>query len=340
LLHAFIAQLRGDSEDFIETFEEVIKKVLESGGDVSASQDVISALRREVLACLEHDPIFRARAEDMLQEVRVEAASAIERAQAQMRLRVERWARSMSETGAALITTFDIAHLVQTVAEQFPRLGITGCYLSLYQGDEVPAKQSKLVLAFNTDGLLKPASGRDIFPTRELAPRELLPLEREHAYVVEPLFFKQDQLGFALFELGPGEGRVYEALRNQISAALKGALSVEQVLETKREREQLLKALEQASAPRVVRAEDPDAAPKSQGTEQIVKPLQELSERLVELQDLVTEYRESDAGREAIVATRSEFVAEVQKVINAVRMAAERASGVARSIHKLPPDEN
>jgi hypothetical protein len=218
-------------------------------------------------------------------------------------------------------------------------LGITGCYLSLYQGDSVPAKTSKLVLAFNADGLLKPAAGRDVFPTRELAPRELLPLEREHAYVVEPLFFKQDQLGFALFELGPSEARVYEALRDQISAALKGALSVEQVLETKRERDQLLKALEQASAPRVVRIEDPDAPPKSQGTEQIVKPLQELSERLVELQDLVTEYRESDAGREAIAATRSEFVAEVQKVINAVRLAAERASGVARSIHKLPGDE-
>jgi hypothetical protein len=167
-----------------------------------------------------------------------------------------------------------------------------------------------------------------------------LPLDREHAFVVEPLFFKQDHLGFALFELGPSEGRVYESLRDQVSAALKGALHVENVLETRREREEVLKALEQVSAARPGRtAPEAGAAQESPAAEQIVKPLQDLSERLGELQSLVTEYRESAAGREAIAATRSEFVAEVQKVINAVRLAAERASGVARSIHKLPGDE-
>jgi hypothetical protein len=161
-----------------------------------------------------------------------------------------------------------------------------------------------------------------------------LPLDRDYAFVVEPLFFKQDQLGFALFELGPSEGTVYEALRDQVSAALKGALMVEEALKTKHEPEELLRALEP------VPGDKPSEPPADAGgAEQILKPLQQLRDKLGELQALVTEYRDSGEGREVIRASRAEFVGEVQKVINAVRLAAERASGVARSIHKTPPDQ-
>jgi hypothetical protein len=68
-----------------------------------------------------------------------------------------------------------------------------------------------------------------------------LPAGRRHTFVVEPLFFKTDQLGFALFEMGPSEGVIYEALRDQISGALKGALLVQQVVEKDRERQRLLR---------------------------------------------------------------------------------------------------
>ena len=39
--------------------------------------------------------------------------------------------------------------------------------------------------------------------------------------MVEPLYFRQDQLGFVLFEADPGQEEVYELLRGQISGALK-----------------------------------------------------------------------------------------------------------------------
>ena len=48
--------------------------------------------------------------------------------------------------------------------------------------------------------------------------------ERHYSFVVEPLYFHEHQLGFALFEVGPKEGMVYEALRTQISGALRAAL--------------------------------------------------------------------------------------------------------------------
>ncbi|URN11419.1 HAMP domain-containing histidine kinase [Streptomyces radiopugnans] len=76
-------------------------------------------------------------------------------------------------------------------------------------------------------------------PARLLLPDRLLPQDRRFTLVVEPLHIGEEQLGFALFDGGPGEGpgegpdggagtgaarrgALYRALGDQISAALKG----------------------------------------------------------------------------------------------------------------------
>ena len=46
--------------------------------------------------------------------------------------------------------------------------------------------------------------------------------------MVEPLYFRKNQLGFALFEVGPKKGNIYETLRRQVSSSLNGAFLVEE----------------------------------------------------------------------------------------------------------------
>ena len=70
-------------------------------------------------------------------------------------------------------------------------------------------------------------TGRDLRPS-ELVPAELLPWWRRYSLVFEPLFVGEEQLGFALFEVGPPDGAVYEVLRGQVSSAIKGALLFEE----------------------------------------------------------------------------------------------------------------
>jgi serine phosphatase RsbU (regulator of sigma subunit) len=59
--------------------------------------------------------------------------------------------------------------------------------------------------------------------------------------VVEPLFFENRQLGYAVFELGPKRRVVYELLRELISAALRGAELVRRVAEEAAHREKAQK---------------------------------------------------------------------------------------------------
>lgn len=164
--------------------------------------------------------------------------------QARQRLAARRWARALAETGEALLSTPDVPGLAKTVAEQLPALGIESGYLALYEPGERPSPLSRLILGF--DGVNAVTDGR-VFRSDELIPSDLSSGALPRPYVVEPLFFKDEELGFAVLQLGPTEGVIYEALRDQVSGALKSALLLEQVIETDRERRRLLRYIVSAT---------------------------------------------------------------------------------------------
>jgi signal transduction histidine kinase/AraC-like DNA-binding protein len=150
-----------------------------------------------------------------------------QRAQAYRQLQTERQAETLREIGQALITTFDMDKLSNVLAERLPSLGIASCYLALYENPPSSLGQSRLVLAFTEQGRIALAPGGRRFLSRQLSPEGLLP-ERRHSFVVEPLYFRDEPIGFVLFEIGPRDGAVYKVLGAQISSALKGALLLQQ----------------------------------------------------------------------------------------------------------------
>jgi light-regulated signal transduction histidine kinase (bacteriophytochrome) len=63
--------------------------------------------------------------------------------------------------------------------------------------------------------------------------------------LVEPLYFREDQLGFILFEVGEQTPSICEVIRRQISSALKGALLLQEREQAKQELARSNKELEQ-----------------------------------------------------------------------------------------------
>ena len=165
-------------------------------------------------------------------------------AQARQRLAARRWARALAETGEALLSTPDVPGLAKTVAEQLPALGIESGYIALYENGERPSPESRLILGYDRANAV--FDGRS-FRSEELIPDTLGVGAHPRPYVVEPLFFKDEELGFAVLELGPTEGVIYEALRDQVSGALKSALLLEQVVQSDRERRRLLRYIVSAT---------------------------------------------------------------------------------------------
>jgi DNA-binding LacI/PurR family transcriptional regulator/signal transduction histidine kinase len=353
LLDEFMADLEGRTETgFLSALEDGLRLVTQKGSDGSVWQDVISALRRQILPCVT-DSATRARAEELWQQARLLVASVVERVQAQQRLEAERWVRVLSETNERVITTFDVVSLASAVAEQLPRLGIQSCYLSLYENSEGAEGDARLILAHDNR---RPSSADwigKLFAAPSLVPEGLSLTEHRATRIVEPLFFKEHQLGFVVFEMGPRQGVIYEALRDQLSAALKGALLVQEVVEKDRERGVLMQALER----RAQELEDAYTALKKNqemllSTEKMASigrltasiahemntPVAAIRAALAELDKRVLEYQASVSDSEVTVDDHLEIVTEMRQALRLASSAAVRAADFVSSIKNQTRD--
>jgi diguanylate cyclase (GGDEF)-like protein/PAS domain S-box-containing protein len=127
----------------------------------------------------------------------------------------------------------DLDDLIESLWKELPRMKAPSCYLSLYVDGEHPEQEARLILAYcNYQRIPLDLSGR-IFPSRQWVPPELLPQGRNYTLIVEPLFFRQRQMGFIVFEIGQVSGALFETLQGQICSALE-RLVIEQEI---RERE-------------------------------------------------------------------------------------------------------
>jgi signal transduction histidine kinase/DNA-binding LacI/PurR family transcriptional regulator/AraC-like DNA-binding protein len=221
LVHAFRAEMSAASHgQFRSILDGMLQQGALDGDEAAAWQGAISTLRRELLPAL--DARTQLRAEALFGQARVVIGEAIQRAQIARQLQAERQNQVLRDIGQALITTFDVDKLADVLAERLPDLGIESCYLALYENPADSIEWSRLALAY-TGGIRCPIGSAQRFPSRQLAPPDLLPARR-YSLLVEPLYFQTEPIGFVAFEVGPRDGDIYEVLRGHISSALKGAL--------------------------------------------------------------------------------------------------------------------
>jgi DNA-binding LacI/PurR family transcriptional regulator/anti-anti-sigma regulatory factor len=246
LLDAFSADLAADSPSrFLSTLDEMLRRMVIAGGDVVAWQNVLSALYRQLVPYFDRRELLQTH--DLFHQARVMIGGATQRTYARQIFQAEEKTQTLRDVEAIFDIMFDVGELMDALAKELPRLDIPSCYLSLYE-DPVPYRYpasapgwSRLILAYDESGSIDLISGGRRFPTRQLVPEGMLPQDRQYSLVAEPLYLRENQLGFVLFEVGPREASVYPALRQAVGSALYGALLLH-------ERESARKALEEAYA--------------------------------------------------------------------------------------------
>jgi DNA-binding LacI/PurR family transcriptional regulator/signal transduction histidine kinase len=333
LLDALIAELRGaPANAFAERVNTLLEAVMHSGATADAWQPALAALRRELMPCLASDPIMRSLAEDLLQQAWVLVGEAVEHTQAQHRLMIERRARALSETAEMLSAAFDLESLGKALRECLPRLGVPSAYLVL--DDKISSAGARMAFAHDPGRDPAALEGlRDAAIEGTFVPDGLLPVDRTYAMVVEPLFFKDDPFGYAIFEMGPMEGITYEALREQISGALKVALLIEELQVRAGQLQEAYGAL-QDNQQRLLSAEKMATLGRITANiaHEMNTPLATVRAALVEIDKRAVEYEASVDDEEVTREDHLQIAAEMRTAIKLARSASERAAGFVRGI--------
>jgi DNA-binding LacI/PurR family transcriptional regulator/signal transduction histidine kinase len=231
------------SDSFLVTLDLLSRQV--SAGDVSAVSQVLLKLRHQVKLALAGNPSALSQAEDLWCQSQVFLKEAMLRQQAQQHVQTENRNEVLRQLEAELIITFDLEELMEVLARGLRQLGIPACYLALYEDPGWITKRSRLILAYHEGGRVSVDAEGQYFPTREVVPVDLLLSERRYSLLLKPLYFQKEWLGVVLFEVGPREGSIYEALRGQLSTALKGALVLQEHKQAEEELARSNRELEQ-----------------------------------------------------------------------------------------------
>jgi DNA-binding LacI/PurR family transcriptional regulator len=218
LVKSFTDQVQTQSDRFSKAFRSLLSSLLSAGADVSAVHDVITVLRRQMLGCLDPDPVLRDRAEDMFQEVRLVTSEAMERVQASRRQKAERIACTLAATSSELASV-DSAHaLRKVVSKRFTELGIMSCYVSLFDEGPEPDGASRPLVAHDVETpRAEPPAGT--FPSASLAPEAWLEADRSRSYVVMFVHFDGEPLGLMAVSL-EAPAYLYDALGDMMGMAI------------------------------------------------------------------------------------------------------------------------
>ena len=138
LFDAFVTELDADrSGTFLTVLADLIQRSQQTDDDGSVWHNVLSTLRTQVLPCLGTDS-QRTQAENLWQQARVLIGERARLWQARLHVQTEQRAAILREIGEAMITSFNLADVLDVIAWELPRLGVTACYLSLFENPDRP----------------------------------------------------------------------------------------------------------------------------------------------------------------------------------------------------------
>jgi DNA-binding LacI/PurR family transcriptional regulator/signal transduction histidine kinase len=350
LVRSFVDCVGNDDDAaFLSVIDkELNKAVVEDSFDIEAWQDALSELTKATLPYLSGGTTL-VKAESFWQSARVLIQEAGIHSQSYAIMQNELASETRRRINSELISSFDLAQLVETMSKWLPRLGVNACYMSLFggRGDEAGySEYSTLILGYN-GGVREEIPPQGIrFQTKKLLPEGLTTSDGLRDFIIEALYFQKELFGFMLLRADARILRL-QALRQQISSTLKGALLVREVrdkgekLETllaeQRERakelENAYKVLKENQEKMLIIEKMASLGRMTAGiAHEMNTPLAAVRNVLVELESLAKEYDRSIGDPDVGPNDHREIVSDMSKALSIGKKAAERAASFIQSV--------
>ncbi|MBN2533245.1 MAG: substrate-binding domain-containing protein [Spirochaetales bacterium] len=201
---------------------------LNTENEIVLLNTLLSILRRVILSFIFNDAKLVIKAENLFHRARIMIVECNQRLLKFESLKKEYEHEVLQDIYQKMIVTFKIEEFMNIVARYFPLLGIKSCFIALYENPSESLEKSLLKLAYIGKKRVDVTGKQDLFSSYEIIPDEFLPGNERFIFIVEFLFFEDEQLGYIVFGEDFLLGPVYEVIRTQLGAAIKGALLIQE----------------------------------------------------------------------------------------------------------------
>jgi diguanylate cyclase (GGDEF)-like protein len=226
-----LAIFAGAKSPFLQTLDRQLER-LAHGGDLSIALPLFEA-RRHALRTVAASSVELEQLDDLMSAAMAMAGESAERFQAQRRHDAKESINCLLRLNVTLMQTGGLEELGQVLAEQLPRLGVNGCYLCVWEGREVPARWSRLLVACDSGKARRLPEGGVRFPAEDILPNEIDFNLSSSAWLVSGTVFEC----YVVLRLGRAEAFVFNSLVDQIGSNFKRLDLMKQLKEANRQLE-------------------------------------------------------------------------------------------------------
>lgn len=248
LLDALAEELRSAGQ-FLPAFEHLLIDAHAVGVNLAEFQQVVTELRRSVQRLQNQDE--RGVPEHVWHQARIQCCDRAIQMAGRQRIEEQQTISLLGRSSERLATSLSVPRFRDVLADELPGLGIRAASISLVSDPRRSSDLSPLLLLGDGEPREVPM---DTISETELGPSDVFETSERNPSphrVVLPLTFESDFLGVAVLDTQCIPS-LYDAIRQQMGSALKGALLHRQVIEQiavreRFERERVLEATRLAS---------------------------------------------------------------------------------------------
>lgn len=221
--------LNGDADNFLELLYEALVEETGSFSGLARWRKNLQYIRHYC-----HPTTTSSEVMQIYAEADALVSEAENRLQAARRIEAEERHIMIRELSAELAGAFGMAPMLRHLDEGLSRLGIRNGYLALFEnqtkrdGVSGPSK-ARLILAHCQNPKLGVSAEGKVFSAAHLLPPDITSCLDKEIWMLEPLVYREEPLGYLLLEGGANDPTMYETLRDQVSSTLKGTLLLEQI---------------------------------------------------------------------------------------------------------------
>ncbi|HEX3030428.1 MAG TPA: ATP-binding protein [Clostridia bacterium] len=235
---------------------------------------------------------------------------------------------------------YDINDVMGNIANGLRYLGVSSCYLSVYENGGVSTEKSRLLLAYNESGNISIPQDVCIYSSKQLVPEGVLQLEKQFNYILKPLYFKKRNIGFVMYSDTLEDSREYERINDAICNALHSAILVEELkikaqelIKINSELESAYSLLKENQQKLLISEKMASLGRLTAGiAHEMNTPLALVRTTLKELGELIQEYKDSIGNTDVLPEDHRLIAEDMMKCLKLAAQAAEKSSGFIKGI--------